>query len=355
MNKNIYIIAEIGINHNGSIDNCIRMIDASVEAGCNAVKLQFFKAKDLYPLSAGRLDWKDAEKEYSYDIYEAVESFELPELWIDEIVRYCNDRNIDLISSVFDCNGFDFLISKGVKHIKLASYVVTNIHLIEHCAKSGLPLFLSTGGATLGETEDAVNTILRHHNKLAILHCSIQYPTPLKDCNLGVIETLKYAFPEIPIGYSDHTMEVSAAPVQAVYLGAKVIEKHITLDKNMQGPDHFFALTPEELKQMVRDIRCAEDDYRNGKVHIDKLIYGESRKMTYPHEQYLRDFCYMKLYANREIKQGETIKVSDVSVLRPGKKKHGLDPKYIRLFEDYKVAAKKDIPFEGAITWDTIL
>lgn len=350
-----YIIAEIGINYNGSLDIAKKMIDVAKEAGCQSAKFQLFSSKNLYPKSAGKLDWKDGEREYSYDIYEAVKNFELPMEWIDELIDYCNSKEIEFMASVFDKSGLDFLVKKGIKKIKLSSYTITNIPLIEACAKSGLEIIMSTGGATLSETEEAINTVLKYHNNLTILHCSIKYPTELKDVNMGVLDTFKYAFANIKRGYSDHSEEPSEAPVQAIYLGASVIEKHITLDKKMEGPDHFFALEPDELKQMVDDIKKAEIDYENSNFTIDKTIYGNSAKICYEHEKYLRDFAYMTLFAKKDIKRGEIIKPEDLSILRVGKKKRGLEPKYLKLFEENSVTASKDINFEDAITWDLIL
>jgi N-acetylneuraminate synthase len=355
MKMQTYIIAEIGINFNGSLDNCYKMIDVSVEAGCNAAKFQMFSAKNMYPRSAGKLDWKDNDKEYSYDIYEAIERFELPEEWIDSLIEYCDNKGIDFMASIFDIEGLNIMINKGMKIIKLSSYTITNLPLIEAAAKTNLPIIMSTGGATLGETEEAVNTVLKYHDNLTILHCSIQYPTELKDVNMGVLETFKLAFPNIKIGYSDHTAEISKAPVQSIYLGGSVVEKHITLDKKMEGPDHFFALEPEELKKMVKDIKQAKKDYEDNKFVIDKTIYGSSEKICHEHEQYLRDFCYMTLFSKKEFKKGELINFEDVSILRAGKKDKGLEPKYLELFKKYKIRAKKDISFEDPITWESIL
>lgn len=350
-----YIIAEIGINFNGSLENALKMIDVSKEAGCDAAKFQMFSAKNLYPRSAGDMDWKDDEKEYSYDIYEAVESFELPIEWIDRLIQHCDEKKIDFIASVFDIEGLNFLVNKGMKVIKLSSYTITNIPLIEAAAKTRLPIIMSTGGATIGETEEAINTVLKYHDDLTILHCSIQYPTKLEDVNMGVMDTFAKAFPNVKRGYSDHTAEPSDAPVQSVYLGGSVVEKHITLDKKMEGPDHFFALEPDELKQMVDDIRKAEVDVQNENFEIDKKIYGNTEKICHEHEQYLRDFAYMTLFAKKEIKKGEVIYPKDIAILRAGKKEKGLEPKYLKLFEQYEIKAKQDIGFEDPIKWESIL
>lgn len=351
----VYVIAEIGINYNGSLENCFKMIDVAVKAGCSAAKFQIFKAKYLYPQSAGNLDWKDASKEYNYDIFEAAKRFELPEAWINELTAYCGKNGIDFLSSVSNLQDLELAVSKGMKKIKINSYSVTHIPLVEAAAKSGLPIIMSLGGATLCETEEAVRTVQKYHNDLTLLHCSIKYPTPLKEVNMGVLDTLKSAFPEVGVGYSDHTFEVSDAPVQAVYLGANMIEKHITLDKTMDGPDHFFALEPHELAQMVSDVNDAKKKFETGEISIDKSIYGSSAKICYPHEKYLRDFCYMTLFAARDIAKGEVISPDDLSILRPGKKARGLEPKYLKLFKERPIVAKQNIAFEEPITWDLIL
>jgi len=238
----MYIIAEIGINFNNSIENCYKLIDAAAEAGCHAAKFQLFSAKYMYTKKSGKIDWGNSHGEYSYNIRQAVESFELPREWIDKLIAYCEYKNIEFLVSVFDTDSLDFVVDKKIKKIKLSSYTITHHPLIEAVAKTGVPIVMSSGGSMLGELEDAIRIVQKYHNNLTILHCSIQYPTSLGNANLGVLDTIKKAFPEVGIGYSDHTIEVSHAPMQAVYLGATVIEKHITLDKNMKGPDHFLRL-----------------------------------------------------------------------------------------------------------------
>lgn len=350
-----YVIAEIGINHNGSLDNCYKLIEVAAEAGCDCAKFQLFSAEKLYPRSAGRLKWSNGKKSYSYDIYSAAESCELPNGWIKPIMKRCAAKNIDFLSSVSDMWGADYLAGEGVKMLKLPSYVITNIPLIEHCARLGMSIIMSAGAATMSETDEAVRAASRDGKKLSLLHCSAKYPTELCRCNLGVIRTLQHAFPDIVIGYSDHTKEVSAAAVQAVYLGAKIIEKHITLAKDMPGPDHFFALEPHELKIMVDEIRRAESDCRSGSFKIDRIIYGNPSKKVYDHENYLRKFAFTCLFAGKDIKKGERIKAKDINILRPGNKDRGIEPKYLKLFEKYKVRAKTDIDKEDPIVWDKIL
>jgi len=350
-----FIIAEVGINHNGSLENAFKMIDISKEAGCDAVKFQLFTAKNLYPKSAGTIDWHDGEKSYDYNIFDMVKQFETPLEWIDLLIEYCDKRNIDFMSTVYDIDGLNFLMQKNVTKIKLSSYSITHIPLIDACAKIKLPIILSTGGATLSEVDNALNTVLKFHNNLTLLQCSICYPAKLSDCNMGVLDTYKKAFPDVSIGYSDHTIEISDAPVQSVYLGGTVIEKHITLDKKMDGPDHFFALEPDELKQMVLDIRKAEQDIINKNYSINPEIYGSSRKYTYPHEEYLKKFAYPTLFVNRKINMGERIMPKDISILRPGEKQRGLEPKYFWLFEEHNIIANHDMKFEDSLNWDDFL
>ena len=350
------IIAEIGINHNGSLENACKLIDASADAGCSVAKFQLFSARKLYPKSAGKLDWKTRQGEtYSYDIYDAVKGFELPLEWIDTLMGHCKSRKIEFMASVFDMQGLGFLMDKGVKRIKLSSYTITNTPLIRACAKTGRPIIMSTGGARLGEIEEAIHEIRKFHANLTLLHCSIQYPTNLDNCNMGILDTFKYAFPGIPTGFSDHTKEIADAPVQAVYLGARVIEKHITLDKNMEGPDHFFALEPDELRKLVREIKTAEAHYEKKEFELDATIYGSSEKCVYEHEEYLRNFAYMTLFSNRALKKGEIIKAEDIIILRSGKKKSGLAPFYLDLFSCHTITAACDIGHEAPITWDSIL
>ncbi len=351
-----YIIAEIGINHNGSLDNCFKMIEAAVQAGCQAAKFQSFKSDRLYPKTAGKVRWKDQKgSPFEYDIYSAVKGFELPFEWIGELVAHCRRNHIDFISSVFDEPSLDLLIEAGMEKIKLASSTLTHIPLIRACARTGLPVILSTGGASLGETEEAVNTLEQYHTDISLLHCSLSYPTNPEDCNLGVLNTLKTAFPDTKIGYSDHSLSVKEVPTAVVALGGSVIEKHITLDKTMEGPDHFFALEPQELTAMVNAVRKAESLNPGKAPPIDKDLLGSSQKKCFPHEKYIRDFTYMSLFASRDIKKGEIIHAKDIRILRPGKKKRGLSPKHLDLFTKNRVTARIDIHKEDSIFWESIL
>lgn len=348
------VIAEIGINHNGSLKNCLKLIDYAKEAGCQAVKFQLFKAKYLYPKSAGRIRWQRGKHQYSYDIFKACQKSELAIAWINDLTNYCKSKDISFLCSVFDTYSLKVLLRKEIKEIKLASSVITNLPLIKACASTGLPLYVSTGGATLAEVKEATAVIQRWHRKFTLLHCTLKYPCRLNECNLGALRTLRINFPDIRIGLSDHSDDSGKVASQAVYLGAQVIEKHITLDKKMEGPDHFFALEPRELNEMVRSIKKAEVDYKTGCFKINKIIYGNSKMKVFPYERYLRNFTYMRLFARRKILKGERVRPKDIVILRPGNKQRGLEAKHITLFKNSFIQANKDIECEAPITWGAV-
>jgi N-acetylneuraminate synthase len=356
-----YIIAEIGINHNQSLDNCHALITASAQAGCDAVKLQLFRASSLYPRSAGDLDWKDGEKQYSYNIFDAVSGFETPVEWLEPLSRHCKETGLELLASVFDERSLQLGLRLGLPAIKLASSVVTHLPLLRSSARSGVPLIMSVGGASLGEIEKALEAIKEgtggrlEKDMFSLLHCSLQYPTALKDCNLGAIKTLAFAFPDVRIGYSDHSEEPEAAPYQAVRLGAEIVEKHITLDRSMPGPDHFFALDPAQLARMVAAIRKADTENAAGTCFTpDSVLYGSTRVECTENQLHLRNFVYPTLFSQQAVKTGERIKSEYLEVLRPGKKTRGIGSSYLPLLRDYAVPAARDLGEEESFTWDCL-
>jgi len=323
-----FIIAEIGINHNRDINIAKKMIDASIKAGCDAVKFQTFKAEELYPKSAGKLDWEDKKEKYSYDIFENVRKFEYPLEWIDKIHEYCKNKGIVFFSSVCDEKSVDLLHKKGIKLLKTTSYAITHLPLIEYIAKTKLPMIMSTGGSTLQEIKEAYKIAKKHNNQIMIMHCVAKYPTPLENANINIIETLKKEFPEAIIGYSDHTEDPIKAPITSIVKGSKLIEKHITLDRKMKGPDHFFALEPEQIKEMVKAIRETEKKIKNNeKVEIDEIVLGSGERKTLDIEKHLRNFAYRTIFTKKEIKKGELLTKDNLSILRRGKREKGLDPK----------------------------
>lgn len=345
-----FVIAEIGINFNGSLELAKKLIDVAVDAGCDAAKFQAFSVENLYPKTAGDLDWESGTGAYSYSIYDQVKKFEMPPAWIPELIRYCNDRNILFFCSNSDEQSADVLERQGVLLFKSTSYDITNLPLIEHLAKKNKPLILSTGGATLEEIKEAYAAARKHTDKIMLLHCFIKYPAPLAELNLNVIETLQKEFPDAIIGYSDHSKEPCDAPVAAIAKGAKVIEKHITLDKKLDGPDHFFALEPAELQRMVDAIRSAEQARARGEpVPVHPLVLGSPEKRVSSAEQYLRDFAYRTIISTARITRGEPLSAANIKILRPGKLKRGLDPKHYPALITGQVTATKDIEEGRAI------
>lgn len=349
-----FIIAEIGVNHNNNLSIAKKLIDSASKAGCDAVKFQSFKIENLYSKNSGKLDWKDKDRKYSYDIYEANKSFQIPDDWLSKLKSYCKKKNIILLSSTFDKESVDDVEKLGIPLFKLGSTSLTNLPLLEYVAKKGKPIILSIGGANVKEIKEAVKTITKHNKRLAILHCHLKYPTPLEYVNMNVLKTLKKEFPNAIIGYSDHTENPYIASVAAIFLGAKIIEKHITLNKKMKGPDHFFALEPQELKLMVGKIREAEKKIlSNKKMVIQEKILGSPRIQVYDIERYIRNFAYQTIISVRNIKKGERITENNVRILRPGKLERGIEPKYYyALTRKYK--AKKEIQTGKSIKWEDV-
>ena len=349
-NSPCFIITEIGINHNGDINIAKKMIDASIKAGCDAVKFQTFKAEELYPRSAGKLDWEDNKGKYSYDIFENVKKFEYPMEWIDELHEYCKNKGIVFFSSVCDEKSVDLLYEKGIKLLKTTSYAITHLPLIEHMAKTKLPIIMSTGGSTLQEIKEAYEIAKKYNNQIIIMHCIAKYPTPLKNANINVIDTLKKEFPKAIIGYSDHTEDPIKAPVASIVKGSKLIEKHITLDRKMKGPDHFFALEPEQIKEMVKAIRETEKKIKNNEeIEIDEIVLGSGERKTLDIEKHLRNFAYSTIFTRKKIKKGELLTKENLSILRMGKREKGLDPKeWFNIID--KKRANKNLEFEHVLT-----
>jgi len=353
--RRIFTIAEVGINFNGEFDNCTRLIDMAAEAGCDSVKFQLFTAKNLYPKSAGKLDWRDNEKSYSYNIYDAVKSTELPRDWVAPLINYCRDNGVEFLCSVFHKTDLAFLIKHDVARLKISSSSLTNLPFLEHCAQTGRKIILSTGGGRLSDVERAVDLITGINSELTLLHCNLQYPTPLDKCNLAMIQTYSQIFPEAVIGYSDHTEDPVAAPLVAAELGAKIIEKHITLDKSMPGPDHFFALDKVGLRRMVETLRKWEADSKLPEGIDVIAMKGDPRNRISSKEKYLRDFVKNQIFARCDIPAGDQIHPADLIILRRGKKDKGFEPEMIKLFTEFTITSKKDISAETPISWNQIL
>ena len=326
-----YIIAEIGSNHNRNINIAKKMIDEAANAGVDAVKFQTFKAEKLYSRKTPKFS-KD-----TIAPFDLIKSIELPREWHKELYKYATDKNLHFLSSPFDHEAVDLLDRIGVPAFKVASFEITDLELLRYIAKKKRPVILSTGMANLEEIKEALDAIRSQDNDdIILLHCNSMYPSPVEIVNLNAINTMSKVF-KIPIGFSDHTLgiHISAA---AVAKGAKVIEKHFTLDRKMKGPDHHFAVEPNELKQMVQNIRDIE---MAGGTGIKEASKEEKEEM---YEKGRRS-----IIAVRDIPKGTKITREMLIVKRPG---FGIKPKF--LDEVTGKTAKKNIKSDEWITWDMI-
>jgi len=326
-----YIIAEAGSNHNGSFEQAKKLIDAAVEAGADAVKFQIFKAENLYSKYTPEFSYLKGE-----NVYELIKNIETPREWIKELIKHCKGKNIDFLASAFDFEAVD-LLDKYVPAFKIASFEITDLELIKYAAEKGKPMIISTGMANLSEIEDAINAIKSVGNEnIILLHCNSLYPTPVEIVNLRAIETMKNAF-KLPVGFSDHTLGIHI-PIAAVAMGACMIEKHFTLDRSLPGPDHSFALEPDELNAMVRCIREVEKVKGNGIKEKSEL---ESEEM------YVK--ARRSIHAKVDIPKGTKITRDMLIIKRPG---YGIKPKFIDIVIGRE--AKKDIKEDEWITWDMV-
>ncbi|GAJ00484.1 unnamed protein product, partial [marine sediment metagenome] len=247
----VFIIAEAGVNHNGDIATAKSLIDAAVEAGVDAVKFQTYETEKVALAMAPKARYQKETTSSVESQFQMLKRLELTEGDFAELMDYCRRRQILFLSTPHDRTSIDTLDALGVCAFKVGSGDVTNVPYLKHVANKGKPILLSTGMSTLGEVEAAVDAILSAGNKdLVLLHCVSNYPARVEDCNLRAIETLKNVF-ALPVGFSDHTLGIEIG-IGAAAMGATVIEKHLTLDRTMPGPDHRASLEPPELKAMVR-------------------------------------------------------------------------------------------------------
>ena len=251
MNK-IFVIAEAGINHNGSVANAKKMVTVASEAGADAVKFQTFKSEEVISRYAPKAEYQKATTDAEESQLDMAKKLELSKTEFEELASYCKEKDIIFLSTPFDFDSIDFLNELGLDTFKIPSGEITNLPYLRKIGNLAKKLILSTGMANLGEVGDALDIIVKagcSKDNITVLHCNTEYPTPMEDVNLLAMNTIKKAF-NVDIGYSDHTLGIEV-PIAAVALGAKVIEKHFTLDKNMEGPDHRASLDPLELKLTV--------------------------------------------------------------------------------------------------------
>lgn len=302
-----YVIAEAGANHNRDLPTALRLIDVASEAGADAVKFQTYTAEGLYSRHTPTMSYLRegglvSETETVWDLIKRVE---IPWEWHKQLARHATDAGIHFLSTPFQESAVDVLEAIDVPAYKIASYEVTHLPLIERCARTGRPLLISTGMASLGDVERALDTAqAAGATEIVLLHCAINYPPRFEDLNLRAIPTMAAAF-EVPIGWSDHTPG-HTADVVAVALGACMVEKHFTLDRDQVGPDHPFALEPGELRAMVDAIRETEDSLGTG---VKRMTEAEAE---------MHRLGRRSLVAARELQAGHVLTAADIEIKRPG-------------------------------------
>jgi N,N'-diacetyllegionaminate synthase len=305
--KKTIIIAEAGVNHNGSLENAKKLIDVAVEAGVDFVKFQTFKADKLASKSAEKAAYQARTTQKSQSQLDMLRKLELDEAAHHELIAYCQQKNIQFLSTAFDLDSIVLLTQLGITLGKIPSGEVTNLPYLRKMAVAFPRIVMSTGMATVEDIRAALKVLLEHgtpKENITILHCNTEYPTPMQDVNLLAMLAIKEEF-GIETGYSDHTLGIEV-PVAAVALGATMIEKHFTLDKNMEGPDHRASLEPQELIDMVRSIR-----------NIEKAL-GERHKAPSPSEKNNMAIARKSIVAAKEIRQGELLTEDNITVKRPG-------------------------------------
>lgn len=311
MNDSVYIIAEAGVNHNGSIEIARELITKGAEAGVNAVKFQTFKAESLVTKKAKKAEYQIQNTGNTEDSqFEMIKKLELDYDVHEELKKFAESKGVDFLSSAFDLDSIDLLNELDMKVFKIPSGEITNYPYLVKTAQQGKDIILSTGMSDLSDIEKALDVLKENGaTKVTVLHCNTEYPTPMQDVNLLSMNTIKTAF-NTEVGYSDHTLGIEV-PIAAVALGAKIIEKHFTLDNRMEGPDHKASLEPDELKNMVDAIR-----------NIEKAL-GSSVKKPTPSEYKNIGIARKSLVAKCPIRKGDMFTQGNLTVKRPG---NGISP-----------------------------
>jgi N,N'-diacetyllegionaminate synthase len=312
MTRQTIIIAEAGVNHNGDVDLAKQLIDARSAAGADFVKFQTFNADRQVTRSAKKADYQTETTDSNESQHEMLRRLELTESMHRELITHCAARNIGFFSTGFDIESVDLLVSLGQDRFKIPSGEITNLPYLRHIGKLGKIIILSTGMATLGEIEAAIDVIEQSGTpraKIIVLHCTSEYPTPMSDVNLRAMQSIQRAF-GVAVGYSDHTQGIDVS-IAAVAMGATVIEKHFTLDRDLPGPDHRASLEPTELTAMVAAIRNIE------------VALGDGVKRPTRSEIRNKSVARKSLVAKQSIKVGEIFSAENITAKRPG---NGISP-----------------------------
>lgn len=331
----VFIIAEAGVNHNGSIKLAKKMIDAAKSSGADAIKFQTFKTENLVTINAPKAGYQKRAVPFKSQ-FEMLKSLELSRSDFVTLFNYCRKEKIIFLSTAFDTESAEFLWKLGVPAFKISSGELTNLPLLMQIAGYRKPVIMSTGMADLQEVKEGIKAVYsRGNKKLVLLHCTSNYPARFEDLNLKAMLTLKKAF-NVPIGYSDHTDGIHIA-VSAVSMGASVIEKHFTLDRNFQGPDHRASIEPEGLREMVKNIR-----------DIEKAM-GSGIKSPAESENEMKKAARKSIVVDMDIRKGSRLAKGMLAIKRPGT---GINPKYFNKIIGKYLAC--DCEKGRVLTWDLI-
>ena len=312
MSEHVLIIAEAGVNHNGSLEIAKKLVDSAADAGVDIIKFQTFNSKNLVSKSARMAEYQQKNTGHDESQYAMLKKLELSVEDHLELIRHCNERGIRFFSTAFDMESIDFLHSLHMGLWKIPSGEITNYPYLKKIASYQEPVILSTGMCNLDDIEASLDVLLKEGCKkqnVTILHCNTEYPTPYNDVNLRAMQEIEKKF-GTKVGYSDHTNGIEV-PIAAVAMGACVIEKHFTLDRNMEGPDHKASLEPNELKKMVESIRNIES------------ALGTGHKVISPSEKKNIEIARKSIVAARDIAKGEILSENNLTVKRPG---NGISP-----------------------------
>lgn len=336
MQQSVYIIAEAGVNHNGDLGMAKRLVEEAARIGADAIKFQSFRADKLVAQSARKAPYQQKTTDAAQSHHAMLRQLELSAEAHSVLMQHCRALHIEFLSSPFDEESADLLERLGVGCFKIPSGEITNVPLLKHVAAKNKPMIVSTGMSTLEDVTYAVNVIRsQNHADLTLLHCVTEYPAPFAEINLQAMATLRQAF-QLPVGYSDHT-EGNEIAIAAVALGACVIEKHFTLDRNLPGPDHTASLNPDEFREMIQAIR-----------HVE-LALGDGEKKPAPCELKNRDVARKSVVVTRDIHLGEALTLNDLALKRPGT---GIAPRYLDALVGRVLA--KSMAQDDVLQWDCL-
>lgn len=327
----VYVIAEAGDNHNGSFELALKLVDAAKAAGADCVKFQTFRTEEVISTRAEKAEYQKAATGAGESQYEMVKKLELSFDQFQQIKAYCDTLGIRFLSTPFDIPSVRFLREMDISFWKIPSGEITNLPYLLEIARTKKPVVMSTGMCEMEEIQAALD-VLRENGtpKITLLHCNTEYPTPFEDANLRAMRTLRERF-GVEVGYSDHTLGIESS-IAAVALGASIIEKHFTLDKTMEGPDHQASLEPDELKALVAGVR-----------HVEAAL-GDGVKRPSPSEQKNIEIARKSIVARRAIRKGEPLTEENLAVKRPGS---GISP--MRWFEVLGTRAVRDFQADELI------